>query len=67
MKIEITQEHLQKIIGIMNALAQTNLYTPLSYSNEIVPFISELQGLSTIQARAQKEEDVASDIVPPVT
>ena len=55
MKYEITQEQLQIITNLINSLGNTNLFTPARYSQEIVPFLTQLQNLPVI-TEIKKEE-----------
>jgi len=55
MKYEITQEQLQNILNLIGGLANTNLFTPTKYSQEIVPFINNLQNLPIIEEDEKME------------
>lgn len=58
MEFKINQLLLQRTLEKLNMLAHTHVYTPVEYSNQVMPIITELNNLTEIK------EDVSTDIPP---
>lgn len=49
MKYLINEQALSKAINAITLIARTNLFSPMEYSNQVVPLIDELNSLEEVK------------------